>query len=326
MKKLMIKASIFILGLAAFLSICIVFSSKSELLSNYFGKITNSSEYSRDEVNGGPAEIIPSIEMVQKNDQYTKLVIGDSVCCGVFNGLRGHNSDYLMLGTNQAITLTGQYLLAEQFVEYHKDATDIYLIIVESSFGRDFDMKYGYQYAVMPFVETNLFGKLDKETIKSAEESYGKIFLNKRAVEVIDYSEMNRKIYLNLLYEYGKEPCNEQQFVSDNAIRNLLNLEKLCKDNNVTLHVLPAPMPDTAGMQDVLLKQKQELEKYDIKEITEKYYASVTLYPEEYFPDGTHPGGDYGTREELNKMILDLKEKSGELEGLILGAEDNYGY
>ena len=157
MRRLVIKSSVFICGLVLGLVACVWVSSKSELISTFFGKITNSAEYSRNAVNGGPTEIVPAIERAQKESNHTKLVVGDSVSSCLFEGLRGINEEYLLLGTNQAIGISGQYLLAKQFIESHDNITDIYLVLVRASWEADFGMRYGYQYAVMPFVKTDIF-------------------------------------------------------------------------------------------------------------------------------------------------------------------------
>lgn len=321
MKKFLFKSSIFISGLVGAIVLFVFVSSKSELFSNFFGKITNSSTYSREAVNGGPSEIIPAIDMVQKESGHTKLVLGDSVSFRLFSGLREANEEYLLLGTNQAIGMMGQYLLAEQFIENHDAVTDIYIVMIANSFNVDFSTKYGYQYAVMPFVEMDLFHKLDAETIKAAEEMYGKVFLTKEMVNIIDYSEMNRKIYLNLLYEYGKAPVSSGEYTSDIVIENMQRLMQLCEKNNINLHILPGPMPDTDQNKTFLIEQEEEFAQKGLKEVMKQYYECVTLYPVECFPDGIHPSGEYGTREKLNEMIMNIQEKSGEMDGIVFSDE-----
>lgn len=324
MKRLVLKACIFLSGLFVVIFASIYISSKSNLLSEFFGKITNSSSYSRERVNGGPVEIIPSIQLAQEQNEYTKVVLGDSVCNRVFNELRDVNDEYLLLGTNQGIGMTGQYLLAEQFLENHDNVTDIYVIMVWHSLDYDFGLKYGYQYAVMPFVETNLFDRLDVDTVLAAEETYGKLFLNKKIVNMIDYSEMNRKIYLNLLYEYSHEPVSESEYLSDIVMRNLLRLDQLCKEHDVALHVLPGPMPDTEENRTAVEEQQKEASKYEAGKLLDLYYESISFYPAEGFPDGVHPGGDWGTRESLNGMIKDLQNKSGLMKDIVFSDVDIY--
>lgn len=321
MKKFVLKASIFVCGLVFIILVFIWIPSKSEAVNQFIGKITNSSEFSREANNGGPMEIIPKIELAQEKSQHTKLVLGDSVCFRLFRGLQESNDEYLLLGTNQAIGMTGQYLLAEQFIKNHEDVTDIYVIMINGSLDSDFGTQWGYQYAVMPFVEKGLFYNLDEESIKAAEDTYGKVFLNENVVNIIDYSDVNRKLYLNILNKYGKSPVSTGEYTSDIVMTNLKRLKQLCDDNNINLHVLPGPMPDTEERKRVLEEQKKEFETNGLGEVMKLYFECVTLYPEEYFPDGYHPGGEYGTREKLNEMIANLQKKSGLLEGVVLKEE-----
>lgn len=321
MKKFLLKAGIFVCGLVVIFGGCIFVSSKSELFNVFFSKITNSSSYSRNAVDGGPQEIIPAIERAQEESGHTKLVLGDSVGHRVFAPLREANDEYLILTTNQAIGMMGQYLLAEQFIKSHDEATDIYVVMIAGSFATDFSTKYGYQYAVMPFVEMDIFQNLDDETIKAAEDTYGKVFMNKDAVNIIDYSDMNRKIYLNLIYEYGKGPVSSGKCTSDIGVRNMMRLRELCEANDINLHILPGPMPDTERNRNLLDAQKKEFVEKGMGEMMQGYYDCVTLYPEKYFPDGIHPGGEYGTQEIKNEMIMDIQEKSGSMEGLVFSEE-----
>lgn len=170
----------------------------------------------------------------------------------------------------------------------------------------------------MPFVQTDAFHKLDADTIELAGETYGKPFLTKEMVDIVDYSDMNRKIYLNLLSEYGKVADNSGIYTSDIAVTYLKKMQQMCDDNNIKLHILPGPMPDTDEIKSKLEEQKKEFEENGLGDLMETYYDSVILYPVEYFPDGTHPSGEYGTREKLNEMIVNLQEKSGLLEGVVL--------
>ena len=324
MKKFLFKAFFLINGLLVIFLCCIVVSAKSDLFSSFFGNITASSGYSRDEVNGGAAEIIPAIELAQKGSEHTKLVLGDSVCSHLFKGLRPVNNEYLLLGTNQAIGMMGQYLLAEQFIENHDDVTDIYIVMVEESLDYDFGLQYGYQYAVMPFMEKDLFNRLDPVTLEKAKETYGEIFLDEKVVNIIDYSPMNRKLYLNMLYKYGKEPKSTGEYTSDIVIDNLQRLKQLCEKNGVNLYILPGPMPDTEENRTRLGLQKEEFEENGLGDLMELYYESVSFYPVDCFPDGVHPGNEYETRIKLNDMVYDLQEKSGLLQGIVLTEEFIY--
>lgn len=140
MRKFLLKAVIFMGGLFAIILFFVVAPSKNELFNTFIGKISNSSEYSRYVSDGGTASIIKMIDRAQESGSHTKLVLGDSVCYRLFRGLDETNDEYLMIGTNQAVGVTGQYLLADQFIENHENVTDIYLVMVCNSWRTDFGL------------------------------------------------------------------------------------------------------------------------------------------------------------------------------------------
>lgn len=312
------KIFFFITGLTI-LSLCIIYlSAYNEGIGKILGHLTNSSGYSRYSVNNGTVEIIPSIEAVQEHNQYTKLILGDSVCNQIYDGLQDINNEYCLLGTNRAITLSGQYLLAKEFITNHSDITDIYLIVTLDSFEAYYDRTYGYQYAVMPFVSEDIFNNLDEDTIHAAEASYGKLFLQKNIVKLIDYSAMNRKLYLNVLERYSHAI---EGSVSEIAIEYIQKMNQICKENDIQFHLLPTPIKDNEERHLQMERQIKEFKETGVCDLVEEYYSYVTFYPEEQFADGVHLGGIYNEREELNNKIIDLQKKSGQLDDLVLGIE-----
>ncbi len=60
--------------------------------------------------------------------------------------------------------MSGQYILVEEFLKHHPQATDVYLSVIEDSLITDYETGYGYQYGVMPFAETDTLKLLDPET------------------------------------------------------------------------------------------------------------------------------------------------------------------
>ena len=93
-----------------------------QLFSNW----TDSASY----LERGPDEIKPYIVKAQFQDDSTKLIIGDSVCRQMFNGLQEYNSDFTIIGSNGAITMAGQYIMTKEYLDNHPNATDVFLIIL----------------------------------------------------------------------------------------------------------------------------------------------------------------------------------------------------
>ena len=130
MKKFYGKVLLFIL-LEVVVLIGIDFLSMTDTFRMPLAYLTNSEEYVT--TNVGAAEIIPYINKVQEQSDATKLLVGDSVCAQMYNGLQQYNEDVCIVGSNAAITLSGQYILIHQFLENHEQATDVYLILIPSS-------------------------------------------------------------------------------------------------------------------------------------------------------------------------------------------------
>lgn len=321
MRKITVKIFFFLCGLFVLIIGLDYLSARNEDFSVFFGKITDSSEYSRYNGTTGTVEIIPCINRMWETDQYTKLILGDSVCRQIYNSFQELNEEYCIMGTNRAVTLSGQYLLAKEFVEHRQHVTDIYLIVTLDSFDAYYDKDHGYQYAIMPFVATNTFGNLDDETIKVAEKSYGKLFLNKEVVDLIDYSEVNRKIYLNMVKEYAPIADELEGHISEHTIRYIKKMNQLCEENGITFHLLPTPIKDNEYKREQMIRQIEEFKEAGILNLVQEYYDCVEFYPEEQFRDELHLGEKYVESESLSQKIHDLQKKSGKLTDLVTNTD-----
>lgn len=241
--------------------------------------------------NVGSREIIPYVYEMREKTGHTKLLLGDSVCNQVYNRYREFNRDICVSATNRAITLAGQYLLAREFVENHDTVTDIYLVVVMGSLSADFDFQYGYQYVVMPFVETDMVKYLEDSTQQRLYDRYGKLFCQKRVVEWIDRSPWNRKVYLNLLLEKDKllpEKKGQDMEISETAYVYLEKLQELCDEKGICFHLLPGPHPDTQSMHQKEKKMRAEIKAKGLEGKYMDYFNQIVYFPENLFGDGVH--------------------------------------
>jgi len=266
----------------------------------HLARLTNS--YDLIMVNVGPDEIKPYIDKVQTDDNTTKLIIGDSVCHQMFNDLQEYNNDISIVGSNAAITMTGQYILAEEYIKNHAHITDIYLIVLPDSLARTFDTSFGYQYAVMPFVETETLSLLDSNTIRQMESVYGKFFMKPPIVNAIDKSGINRKLYLNLLRDYrnGYQPKNRFEI----AEQYIGKIYELCEKNHIDLHLYAGPVSDTKTKS--IESMKEEYKATALYDYFPDYLENIHYYPDEQFRDGVHFGGDYENQECYNQKITEM--------------------
>lgn len=69
----------------------------------------------------------------------------------MLNPFQEFNDSYAILGSNAAVTMIGQCLLAEKFIENHPQTTDVYLVMRAFPGGGVSAEKLAYQYLVVPF-------------------------------------------------------------------------------------------------------------------------------------------------------------------------------
>lgn len=250
-------------------------------------------------VNTGADEIKPYIEKAQTDDKTTKLIFGDSVCHQMFRRLQKYNEDISMIGSNGAITLAGQYILAEEYLKSHPYATDLYLILLPESLTRTFDTGYGYQYAVMPFVETDTLQLLDENTIACMEQVYGKLFLKPAVVKAIDKSAVNRKLYLNILRECTDGYQPEMPF--EIAEQYLMKMDRLCEEHQVRLHLLPGPVCESKA--EYMKTLEQIWQSGPLSARFPDFFSSISYYSADQAKDGTHFSGAYARQKSMNKKI-----------------------
>lgn len=260
-------------------------------------ELTNSYEYIS--VNVGSSQITPFIEKVQEEDNSSILIVGDSVCAQTFSGLQEYNDEICIAGTNAAITVAGQYILIEEYISNHPDATDIYLVLLPESMCRTFDTEWGYQYAVMPFVRTDTLCLLDEDTIEIMESVYGKVFMDSRLVKLIDKSAVNRKLYLNMLEDHSEGYVQENPF--ELAEQYIGKIYELCNTRNINLHLVPGPVSEINIEKNDELRS--EYEQTSLYYYFPNYFDEVYYYPAEQAIDGVHFSGEYATQEIYNEKI-----------------------
>lgn len=291
--------------------------------------ITDSTDY----IGNGSGEVVPRMELVREQNNYTKLILGDSVSNQIFDSLQANNTEYCIATSNRAITMAGQYILAEQFVENNPDATDIYLIIILDTLETKIDTTYGYQYVVIPFTETDALELLDPETLSYMRELYGSFFMNPQVIKGIGSSGLNRKLYLNLidsdfLSEREERVINENmkyESLSTTAWTYLQKIKVMCEEKDVTLHVIPGPLADTTTRKSQMARLEQEFTDSGLVELFPDYFNQILFYPESDFRDGIHFKEEFETHEYFNQVIRDMQRVTDSMEDLKLYNENLNG-
>ena len=297
MKKFYSRLLCFIFIAALLLAFVDYLSIYGNVSKSYIEKLTRSEEY--DQWSDGIEEIVPAIHLAQTEDGTTKLILGDSVCRQMINGLQEQNPDFKILGTNAAISVAGQYILAKEYLDYHSDATDVYLVLMPRSMGKTYDNSLGYPYAVMPFSMTDTLDDLDEDTIKTIRKTYGGLFVNKKAVEWIHQSALNKKIYFNFIEQTPLE-YKPSEFL-ELANQYIPKMAELCESKGVTFHLVPCPITDQ--FEEELEGIREEYVLSPIYQIAPSFIDDAIHFPSEQTSDGIHFTGEYENQEYYNTFL-----------------------
>lgn len=312
MKAFLLRLAAFVL--AALVLFCGVLGlSAFAPFSEIFAKLTGSTDYSA----SASEEIGGHIANVQAADGAAALILGDSVCWQVFDPFSLCNTAYRIDGSNRAVTIAGQYLLAKAFLDAHPGATDVYLIVTPESFSAGFDAGYGYQYAAAPFAAAGLLGGLDETTRAELNAAYGAPFLTGTFARWADASPLVKKLYLNAL-ELAPAQESAGPLISL-AARNLQNLAALCAEQGAAFHLLCAPLADTEDRRSTMAALEAAFREQGLYDSYSAYFTETPWYdPGLFGEDGIHFDNTVADMEFCAQVVRDIQTATGLLDGLVL--------
>lgn len=274
----------------------------------------------------GEGEVENYIKSIQTTKAYTKLILGDSVCNQLLNGLQEVNEEYCIVGNNRGVTIAGQYLLLNEFFKTHENVTDVYLIVGLDALETNIDITYGYQYVVIPFSRIHALDNLNDETLDEMSHTFGSVFLNPYVAQTIGDSNVGRKLYLNYLkqrYAESNPTAGQYGVLSEVTVTYLMKMQALCEEKGATLHLLPDPLVDTEYRHNQAALLETEFVSYGFDTCFPDYFRLIQYYPQEQFVDGVHFGPGYDTQDVYNEKIRQIYMEAGYLEGLCLDLTSN---
>lgn len=292
LKKFFLKGILFVL-IVSFILMIIVFLSMREPYKTIIAKWTDSEEFM------AASGMLPYFEQSKAQNHTTQLVIGDSICRQMFAGLSEYNPQMSIQATNAALMMPGQFLMAEEYLKAHPDATDVFLVMHPMALTRTFDTEWSYRYAVMTYVETDTIGYLDENTLDDLAGVFGRFFMKKEVVKIIEDSPMVRKLYLSYININRDDYIQSFPFeIGDQYIKKLYDL---CKENDVTLHVYASPVSE--GFREQVENLEEIYETTWMSTKYPNYFADILYYPTNWSEDMSHFSGEHAEREELDKII-----------------------
>lgn len=318
MMKKMLKKMCYILLIVIGMLIALSFLSTIPSFTSIVDMVTNSVSYRT----LGSGETISLWEKIGGTTEKEKLILGDSVADQLY--VYRDNEEYCALTGNMAMSLVWQYIYASEFLERNPLATDIYLCLTPDIFDYSFETKLSYLYLVIPLAETDNMDKLEEEQRELLGNMFGSLFVKANVADYIGKSGFNKKIYLNTVDKFYETFPKRKEIVEktsnpDSVLAEtyIMKIYELCKEKNVTLHLIPNPKKDIPEYREYMKELEQRYKDSPLYEINPEYFNQIVYYPEECFKDELHFTDEFLEDGGKFDIIRDVQEATGALEGLL---------
>ena len=311
MKKLIVKG-LCILAIIVFLMGAFILLSLNPLLSDKLNLLTDSGGYT----GTGTEEVRGVLNILDRDSDAVKLILGDSVAAQIFMG--ADSGEYMIATGNQAMTFIWQYIFARKFLDSHTNATDIYIFVTPDSLNSVWNSVLSYQYVLMSMEKFDCLDELDDKSAEELLEIYGSFFMKEEVIRMIDNSGINRKLFLNYIQEKTPTEIQEKDYTKVSRIPNeyLVKINDLCVERGVKLHLVCCPCKDTPENRIANEELSKNYALTDIGALFPEFFDGITYYPAEEFKDAMHFKDNLLTSDFKREIIEKMEEKSGVLLGL----------
>lgn len=240
-------------------------------------------------------EVYDAIDKAGTNEGYTKVVLGDSVARQIFDPeYQEENDDICYLATNQAIMTLGNYMLLERFIENNSQLEEVYYIARPDSLLGGINFKFTYSYFVTPLYREPFTEYLEPETREEIENTFGSFFAKR------EFPKWLLAKYPKLLeiYQNGCGEMRQLRYSMYGSMNNenmsifyVRKMQELCEENNIELHLLASPVPESYQFNSAEIQTI--LERYYLEEFYSEYASSILKIKDEEFVDMVHLNAEF---------------------------------
>lgn len=316
MKKLLKKIGV-LGGIAIGMLVALIWLAAIPHMNPIIETITNSVSYQ----GLGIWETLPLLGRAQTQGEHTKLVLGDSVANQLYQ--KCGDEEYCILTGNMAMTMMWQYIYVREAMESHPETTDIYLCTTPDALDRSFEVGTSYCYVLIPLAESDNMNVLEETQKELLQKMYGAFFVKPQVAKFIGKTGLNIKLFLNGIKKfYEIFPQRKAEVEKKNnpdlelAETYLKKMYELCKEKNVTLHLIPNPKRDTPEDREHMKRLEQQYKQSLLYEINPDFFEQIVYYPEEYFKDELHFKDELIKAGGQGEIIKAIQESTGTMENL----------
>lgn len=252
----------------------------------------------------GP-ELYYALDLAEQKNDYTKVIIGDSVARLIFApDYQPETDEICYLATNQAITVLGNYILLSRYLENNPQTEEVIYIVRPQSLANPLWYNYSFQYFIVPFYNDTYKKYIDEDTRSYIENRFGKMYATNNIVKsFVENNPYYLDVYLNNVLEQQLE-VRDEKHLSDLSIKYLPMMSKLCESYGAGFTVLAAPLPDTEDNHE-WREFATQIEESGLADILGDYLEGIEYYDESCFSDEAHFTEEY-LEENRQEIIQNL--------------------
>ena len=225
--------------------------------------------------------IYKAIEKSKTKEPYRKLVIGDSVGRQLFPNSDEY-ANFNSLCTNQAVSMCGQYLLLNNYINAGNKIDTLYLLFNPTSFSNNLNQVYTFHYFLKPF--------------NRAEYQSEFTSLVKEQIANIPYTFLVRQPYVltsNWAPDYRPAVTSQPAKTGPVSLLSPVSIEYLKKIKNLAgkhdFQVVVIPTPTSLKYKERVANcNKAQIDSNGLNQMFEQYFENIIYLDESLFSDGIH--------------------------------------
>jgi|WetSurMetagenome_2_1015567.scaffolds.fasta_scaffold04875_5 hypothetical protein len=212
----------------------------------------------------------------QRNALSSRVLLGDSVAYQMFKNTTSNNPIY-SLACNQAVGLTGQFVLLNNYLKAGNHVDAVYLLLSPFSFSNNLNQVYTYQYFLKPFYRDEYFPLFTKTVVQQ--------------IHKIPYYYLSRYpqvLTSNWAPDFVSRDQTNYTFLSPISVEYLARIKELSIKYDFKLIVTPTPM-SLSNRPKIESMNKNEVAINHLESEFKNYFSDILYLDDSNFvSDGAH--------------------------------------
>ena len=250
-------------------------------------------------------DIYEAIKLAETAGPYSEVIIGDSVGRQLLPTGPGKKSLYLT--SNQAISMTAQYILVEKYISrFPGQVKDVIAIFHPYTLANNLDQQWTFNYFFLPFFtreNDRYFSPLVFSLMKKCKYCYlyRQGFIKKFIKKHLEHFQVDFSTLGNHPFDFNGYTTADRIYLAPIAREYLVKLDDLCKQNRIKFHLLCPPLSDNYLSDFSFIKI--QIRENGLTDLFKDFFAKMFYLKKEAFKhDGIHYKTNYLKR--LRETII----------------------